>query len=286
MSALVAVPAAAHCRIERIAVVPLAAGGRPVIGVSINGTAEQMLVDTGAERSSVTPGAATVLGLRRDPTRRTRLTTVGGDELAANAVIDRLSIGNIHYPNLSLPIFQPGGVAANALIAGIVGTDLLSKFDLELDFPRQTLAFFRVTDCHAIRPPWAGQYQTLPASISRRRQLLITVALDGHSVTALFDTGSQGELVSLDAAEGVGLSEAQLAGDPGGTATSGDLHAFRVRRHKFESLAIGTEMFCHPLISVAEFDQDRIDMLVGADYMRRHRFFLSFATSALFIQDE
>jgi len=55
--------------------------------------------------------------------------------------------------------------------AGLIGTNMLSEFEFELDIPRRTLALYRAADCTPTRPPWEGPYQTVsgrchPATIS------------------------------------------------------------------------------------------------------------------------
>lgn len=287
LAAIMAIaPAAmAECHMERVSTVPLTEGARPVTRVIINDQAIQMMVDTGAQETSVTPGAATVLLLRRDPQRRTRIVTVAGPEITANAIVDKLSIGTINYSNLNIPVYQLGQVSEGELTAGIVGADLVSGFDLELDIPGRTLSFYRVSDCDSIRPPWDGPYDTVVGRVTSRRQFVFPVSLNGHAVTALFDTGSWSELLSREKAESIGISEAELAQDATGTGHSGVFHQMEFRRHKFDSVTIGAETFHDSLVLVTDFQQGgEVDMLVGADYMRWRRFFLSYSTATLFIQ--
>lgn len=245
-----------------------------------------MVVDTGAEGSSVTPETTAELGLPRDPTRQTLVKTVGGQDIVRNAVLEQLGVADITYSHLSVVVLALDGAETGSRRAGLIGADLLRDFDIELDIPRRVLTLYRIGECKMSRPPWDGQYQTVSARVSERRQFLFPVELNGHSLTALFDTGSRGETVSHGAAESVGVSDAQLDTEVPRTGTSGGLHGYGIRRHQFEALNIGAETFRNIPLDVVDFHQPGVDILVGADYMHGRRFFLSYSTGTLFIQTE
>jgi len=277
-------PAQADCQAVRAAVIPLISGGRPIIEVSINGKAVRMLVDTGAQGSAVTPETVNELGLPRDSNRRTTVMTVGGQAVSRNVILEKLSFANIVYSNRSISVTAlEGGMKEPA--AGIIGSDVLIDFDVEFDFPQHTLTLYRPTGCTPIRPPWDGQYQTISASVSNRHQLLFPVELNGQSVSALFDTGSRGETVSRATANSIGITDAQLDNDPSTTGTSGQFK-YATRRHRFDSLAVGTDTFHDIPLDVVDFHQTGVDIMVGADYMHWRRFFLSYSSGLLFIQKE
>src|ERR1700742_4191363 len=69
-------PALAQCDVPPVAQLPLMGEGRPIVPVIIQDREAAMMVDTGAEATSVTPEAAKLLNLPRDPLKYTLIRTV------------------------------------------------------------------------------------------------------------------------------------------------------------------------------------------------------------------
>jgi predicted aspartyl protease len=279
----IAGPALADCQMVRAAVIPLLSTKRPVIEASINGKTVQMVVDTGASTSSVTPETVASLGLPRDLYQKRAIHTIGGLDVSNDAILKKLSFSTIDYSNRNVMVVALDGTET---LAGIIGADILMDFDLDLDIPRRTLTLYRVGGCKPSRPPWEGQYQIVMASVSGNRQFLLPVELNGHTVNALFDTGSLGETVSRAAARSIGITNAQLDNDPSTSGTSGGMHGYAIRRHRFDTFKIGTETFHDGPQDVADFHQPGVDMMIGVDFMHWRRIFVSYSTSRLFIQKE
>ena len=277
--------AVAECQLVPAATIPLLADKRPLINVLINGNIVHMVVDTGAQASAVTPETVNELKLPKDPFHRTSITTIGGQDVKRNAILERLRVGTIDFSNLSVTVLALDG-AELGKIAGIIGADVLSDFDLDLNIPRRTLTLYRPSDCKPIRPPWSGRYQTISAYVASRNQFFFPVELNGHPVATLFDTGSRGETVSRATAKSIGISDAQLDNDPASTAMSGGMHEYAVRRHRFDTFKVGEETLHNIPLDVADFHQPGVDMLIGADYMHWRRLFLSYSARLLFIQKE
>jgi predicted aspartyl protease len=278
-----AMPVWADCPATGVTI-PLSLDARPTIAASIDGNPVRMIVDTGAETSSVTPDTVARLGLARDPNRRTLSTTVGGREVNRNAILDGLRIADFDYSNLSVAVLSLDGMRAEPRPAGLIGADLLGFFDVDLDFPGRTLTLYPAVGCSLAAPPWTAPYATIPARVSDHRQFLFPVELNGHPLNAVFDTGSRGETLSRAAAESIGIAEAQLDNDTPGAGTSGGLHPYAISRHRFDTFRIGAETFRNVPLDVVDFHQPGIDLLIGVDYMHARRFFLSYSTATLFIQ--
>lgn len=283
---LIGSPVLADCRLQRVATIPLLreSGLRPLIAASINGEPVRMMLDTGAQTSSVTPETAAALALPRDADRRRVVQFMGARAMVQDARVRTLSIGPLHYSNRTVAVVALDGSRTAKTLAGIVGADILARFDLELDIHRRRLTLYRPPGCALVKPPWRGRYRTLPAWVTDYRQFLFPVELNGHPLTALFDTGSRGETVSRIAARRIRVGDAELARDPATTGTSAGLHKYAIRQHRFASLKIGAEVFRDTPLDVVEFYQPGVDIVVGADYMHRRRFFLSYSAGLLFVQ--
>ncbi len=104
-----------------------------------------LIVATGAEFSMVTPAAMFELQLPTDPRQRTTLTDIGGSVTKQNALVRSLKVGAVEMLDQSLAVGQLPAVSrekrfspiAQAPEAGLLGADWLSGFDVELDLPHQ-----------------------------------------------------------------------------------------------------------------------------------------------------
>lgn len=287
IGAILSVHAAnAACGIASMATLPLLSAERPVVQAAINGQLVQMFVDTGSQLSMVTPEAVATLRLARDPRRGSRIQTLGGEAVSRNAILDTFELGGLRYGDRSVAVSPLDGRKTDSGLsaAGVIGMDLLHDFDLELDIPARMLTLYRPDACRPSRPPWHEPYDRVRATITGRYQLLFPVDLNGQTVHAAFDTGSRGETVSRDAAHDLGITDQDLARDPAASGVSSGLHDYRIRRHTFASMRIGSELFRNLPLDVVSFHQPGIDMLVGADYMRWRRFYLAYSAGVLFTQ--
>lgn len=275
--------ALADCPFEPVAVLPLLPGKRPVIEATINGQPVHLVVDTGAQISSVVPETAADLGLPPDPARRTVNTSIGGQRISRNVVIGRLALGAVGVGDLSVSVEALDG--KDRTLAGIVGADVLGNFDLGLDMPDRALTLYRKQECVPATPPWTGPYQMVAGRVDAHR-FLFPVTLNGHTVSGVFDTGSLGETVSLASAKSIGIGDGELGDDPVVQGTSAGEAAYTIHRHRFDTFGIGREVFRGVPLDVADFHQPDTDILIGVDYMHWRRFFLSNSSGVLFIQRE
>lgn len=282
---LFAPDAGAACGAQRAGAVKLPLPGRTLVDVSINGAPERMVLDTGAQQTAVTPDLVAALRLHRDR-RRSLLMGVGGSDVSQNALVDRLELGGLQFSQLSVGVtpLTRLGATPDTQPVGLIGADLLHEYDLDIDLPDRAITFYRPDECGSGQPPWPETAEALPATISGRRLVLLTVALNDGDVTALFDTGAGTELVSRDTALNVGVYADDMDRGHAGRGYGAGAHEFDSRLHSFASLRVGSELFRNVPMNIVDFHQDRIDMLLGNGYMRSRRFYLSYAHDALFVQ--
>jgi hypothetical protein len=275
----------AECPFERVAELPLLAGRRPIVEVSIDGHPIQMVVDTGAQMTSVVPDVVADLALRADPERRTISRTVGGNIVSSNAIVDKLNISGLDFTELSVPVVPLSGAKDDPPAGGVIGADILHDFDVELDIPQRTLVLYRKQHCIPTQAPWQGPSQIVSGRVMNNR-FIFPVLLSDRSLSAEFDTGSLGETVSRTSAVNIGITAAQLDSDPQLRGTSAGQQGYAIHQHKFDTFKVGTETFRGFPLDVVDFNQPDIDMLIGVDYMHWRRFYLSYSSGMLFIQRE
>jgi predicted aspartyl protease len=264
------------CRLDQVADLPAAIdGNRLEVAGQVDGAAVTFLIDTGAERTVLNAGTVAALQLPRSQRSVTRLTGIGGAVSNAD-VFAVLGLGHADFR-------QRLAVAEIPDFGGIVGGDMLSRYDLELDVPNRRVRLWHAPGCHAADIPWTGARATVPVEVTGDR-LRVAITIDGQTLDALLDSGAGRSLLQADAAQRLGVTSAMLAADPAARARGLDGALVGVRTHRFSSFGIGGERIANPQIGVAAFQLSAADMLLGMDYLRSHRVWVSYRSGELFIQ--
>ncbi len=241
----------------------------------------RLLVDTGAERTLLTRAAVRRLHLGRDD-HHTRSAGIGGVSAAWDARVPGLVIGHTRFPIKRVAV---GNFGIRHLfgepVDGLLGADILLAFELDLDIPDRRLTLYRVRHCADAKPPWpAVEVRGVGA---RRDRMLVPIAVNGVSGTAVLDTGAQASAVSRNMAQRAGISAAALADDPSITVHGAAPKPVRVPVQWFRSFRVGPEHLGRTRLAVVPDMGGLGDGLVGADFIRGRRLWLSFPTGRLFI---
>ncbi|MCW3475413.1 retroviral-like aspartic protease family protein [Limobrevibacterium gyesilva] len=274
------------CDIRKDAEIPITFE-RGLIGAPamIEGNPVTLLIDTGSEASLVTPAAMAALHLQTDRRRRTTIQGTGGAITTQNAALQSFGIGGMEMLDQSTAVGPLPGVRNVRLAAsGLVGADWLRDFDVELDLPHRRVALYRVQGCSGAYVPWQGPTTPVPVQIYRRGLVLLPVKLDGQSVTALLDSGANRSILSETAATRVGVGGSTPASDRPGTAIGIDGAMQATRGHRFGVLRVGGAEYRGPLIGVGPLQLPMADMLLGTDWLRVNRVWISYAARRVTIQ--
>jgi hypothetical protein len=167
---------------------------------------------------------------------------------------------------------------------GLLGGDLLSFFDIDLDLPARQLTLFSVEGCAGRFLPWAGPYEAISIQLGMRSrtQPLVPVRLDGQPLLAVLDSGASASFVNLRGMRRLGLTTAMLANDPAMTAgVVGGMVSGRL--HRFVALQVGPVVMREPSLLTVPVPTPIFDLLVGLDVWRTHRVWISYATSQIFV---
>jgi predicted aspartyl protease len=253
-----------------------------VVPAGIDGRWVRLLVDSGAERTVLAADVVAKLGLERDQKMLTRSTGMGGTFTTNDAIIPGLVLGGVRFPlrRIAVGEFRFGpGLAAD----GLLGSDVLLAFDLDIDVPGRTLTLYRPRVCPDVQPPWTEPYARVAGVRAQKDRLLIPIQLDGVDGMGILDTGAQATTIGPRMAERLGLTPDSLVNDPivqhhgAGTGTR------EARLHRFNLLQIGPAAAPEPVLSVLREDAGVGDALVGEDFINGRRIWLSFANREVFI---
>jgi predicted aspartyl protease len=265
-------------------------GGHLLVPLTVNGLGATFVLDTGAERSMVTPDAVQRLGLTLDQWVGTTMRGVGGVVEHQNANPRSLKLGGValqrrtitHDTSLTVGALPPMSVGVS--IDGLLGRDFLSVFDLELDMAVQRLTLYDVAGCGGRFLPWTPPYASVQAETPMTHALILPITLDSHRLTALLDTGASASIIALPGMIRLGLTPAALAADPAAETRGVGRQTPEMHRHRFTSLQIGGVTQHDPWLWVAAVRVTPIvDALLGADWLAmQRRVWISFATSQVF----
>jgi predicted aspartyl protease len=280
--------AAATCQLTKEAQLPLVErAGRFLVEAGINGEKRLFVIDTGSQKSVLTPAAADALNLPYDRTSAQRVIGVGDAVTANYPRIASITLGATQWTDLRLPTTGADTFArmAEPALAGILGADILSRYDVELDFPAHTMTLYTAVNCLGHFVPWSGEFQSYSPEYTPRHLFLMNVRLNGQPLHAVLDTGSSRSLVGRAAAQRAGVDGDMLARDPktSGQGVAGT--SFAIYQHRFDTVQIGTRVFRNAQVEIGDTGVPRgIGMLLGMDFMKWRRVWLSYSTGWVFMQ--
>ena len=283
---IAAVPLQAHtCKIVPVLTVTLGyAEGLATAQARIDGVEVTLGIDTGAQ-TLVTPQTASRLHLLRDARHRTREIGATAVTIASNVLIRDFEFAGRHYGPKSVASISLAAPrqATDPPLAGLIGADILSKYDIDFDLASRSMTLYKVAGCARIAPPWTDPYTSFPIRITGERHVVIPVELNGTRLAALLDTGATGMAISRKAALRSGVTEAMLKADPLQELIGVGGIAARQPSHRFRSMVLAGETIHDIPLQLIPTQLPSADVLVGQVYLLFRRVWISYATRTLFV---
>lgn len=193
--------AATKCTLDRVASVPMLRDtvGRPTIRVKLNGHDARLLVDTGGIVSLISPGVASALHIERKPLPPGVLVMASGASLVESGTVKTLQLGRLVAKNAKFFVAPSGYVAFG--IAGSFGADFLRAWDVDFDFGANRFNLFSPKHCRGEVVYWTkSAYVARPFELNSSKHIQIRVKLNGRTLRAIIDTGSDYSAMNLDLA--------------------------------------------------------------------------------------
>ncbi len=271
------------CSQEALARVPITMRRNiPVVPVVVDGTTAQLILDTGAEHTVLLASFVDRIGLKRDFRHAMMIRGVGSAMASAVARPEEMTLGGLEVrrPFVIVSSFSTGDLPGG-LPDGLLGADILAGFDVDIDVPRGEMTLYAA--CPDPRPTWAEPYTALPGRLVRGR-FFVPLTVDGATVSVAIDTGAEYSLISARAALAAGVSQAALARDPPTQLAVVGPEQVTARVHRFRELKLGGETYSAPILPVLALPQPGLDGLLGMNYLRRHRLWLSYGSGRVFVQ--
>ena len=192
------------CPLEQEATTEITMHGNvPVITVAINGQPATMLLDTGTAFTLLKTSAVNRLGVGLDFKNCGMAQGIGQAMPIVSVPIRKLELGGYALRGNAMMVGNAVGIPSG--IDGLLGSDLLSKFDVDLDMPHLTLSLYKPRACET-PPPWQRSFFLLKGR-QFENKIIVPLELNGVELKAVFDSGSSIPLlVSENAARRVGAT--------------------------------------------------------------------------------
>ncbi|MGI4746475.1 MAG: retroviral-like aspartic protease family protein [Janthinobacterium lividum] len=254
--------------------------GAPIVKAGINGTPVAFIVDSGARVSIIGRTSADALRLPVSFENHHIIIGIGGATFAPDATIGRLSLGEGAARNITFITAGEFGQTFGGLpVVGLFGGDFLANYDVEFDLPAHRIGLYTEQHCGAHFRPWADAFYEQKFDLNNETEIDLDASLDGHTITLQLDSGAQRTVLDLDTGATGGARSTNMADDPKSRLIGVDGNPVFGHTHRFDTLSIGPERFASIRLNVADVPKS----LLGADFLRSHRVWVSYRHEMLYI---
>ena len=256
-----------------------------LVKAGIAGQWVTLLVDTGAERTTLSEEAAARLNLPRDRDYHTASSGMGGSQKANDAIIPALVLGGKNIPLYRIGV-TPLRLGPDMHVDGLLGADILLGHvaDTDIDVPGRKLTLYHARVCPDVTPPWTEPGAEVTGVSAINDRLLVPIEVDHVKGMGFLDTGAQATVLGRKMAQRLNLTDRDMAGDMVVKHRGAGAGETASRLHQFHFLRIGPAQATQPLLSVLSTDIGRgADALVGEDFINGRRIWMSYTSKTVFI---
>lgn len=307
LSCAQAVQAGESCKpltlLTSIGLVPVEDESAPLIPVTINGTDQILLVDTGGVVGLLSPQIVDELKI---PRRHIAFEVIGESGVPSNevATTDMFKMGRISAEHLQFMVdSQPMPPLGKREIAGTLGANILKRYDIELDMGAGKFNILSQDHCegHVIYWP-AKAAAAVPITIDDQDHIIVPVTLDGKELQGMIDTGNSGSVLTEDDAESdfglkLGAPDTPADGTLPGTHSPKYKHQFKTL--SFQGVTVTDPEFgIVPDLMRGKIDQDPElgshlkrsgskagigDVIIGMNILRHLHLYIAYGERMLYI---
>ncbi|WP_044560702.1 aspartyl protease family protein [Azospirillum sp. B4] len=282
-------------------------GNQPLVPLQINGHPVRFLVDTGAYRSAIQRNKAKELGLPAFTNTVGYMSGVGGLSEIHSTQVQSLTLGQQTAHDVHLVLMgdkdakedDPSVLGGD--IVGILGEDVLSKFDLEFDLAHDVLNLYQPRGCqNAFLAFWSEA--ALMAEIEPldydSPHIVLSVEINGQKVRTHLDSGATHSVLAMAAAARAGLTPDSPSTKLAGTSHGIGSKAVTTWIGTFDSITIGEETVRHAKLAFSDLQGDageeaqkkglvsngraKTEMLLGADFLMAHHVLVARSQNRLY----
>lgn len=277
---------------------PTPGGDTMTVATSFDGKPHRLLIGISDTPTQLWNTPAAKLHL---PIRMGRRTMDGGGRISEEVSrLQDFTLGSMKTGNFDIQIGQDPEFA-NAGSDGILGTDMMMRYDIDLDFAHRLMNYFTPEQCSRAGLYWSPGTTTSVPMKTYANVVYVPVTLDGHTLVAVLDTGASRTFLNPRTAnQFFGLKADGL--EAGNVTEGGSL--IKAGIHKFAGLTLGGLTFRDPQLAVPfdvlsqSYDDSHIsrtarntfrlseilpDIVVGMDVLKQTHLYLSFQSGQVYV---
>ena len=277
---------------------PTPGGDTMTVTASFDGKPERLLVGISDTPTQLWQSRAANLRL---PVQLGRRTMDGGGRISEEVSrVESFAMGNMKTDNFFIQV-GPDPDFPNAGSDGILGTDMMMRYDIDLDFAHRRLNYFTPEACKSAGVYWSPSQVTDVPMKTYANVVYVPVTLDGHTLVAILDTSASRTFLNpRTASQLFGVKADGL--EAGNLTDSGTL--IKAGVHGFSSLTIGGMAFANPEIAVPfdvlsqSYDDSHIartarntfhlseilpDIVIGMDVLKQTHVYLSYQNQLVYL---
>ena len=287
--------AAQDCTLGRVAELPFTIErSHLVVEGKINGNDARLIFDTGAHTTFLFEPAVGRLNLHppfhedHGSDALGTATGIGGDASARIVEAKTLDFGGLRAHNFTMLVTDSRLGMGQDAPDGLMSSDMLAKYDIDLDFQGQRIHLFYPTgDCsHPAAYLHGNLYQVPMLPRSADASPRIEVQIGATTLVAELDTGAPFSVIAPSAAARAELKPD--AGDRGEMISGIGPEAVRAAIITVPAVEMGDLEFQNTKLRIATLNasqaDDRVDMILGLDFLTKLHPWLSFSSKTFIFQ--
>jgi hypothetical protein len=192
-----------NCQLKQYASLDLSelANGRLLVPVTLQGSRGSMIFNISNAFSTVTEDTVERLALQTGPVPLGAKVHSGGRPIDKMATVNGFSMGNVRFKSADLLVVSNDTVGANPdglQVFGVLGMDVFSQFDLELDVANRKLNLFSPDHCPGQAVYWSDKYDSVPIRFGKLGEFYFPMELEGKKIETTLATGNPTTTLSTD----------------------------------------------------------------------------------------
>ncbi len=296
------------------------AGGRFLVPVTINGTPQPMLLNTGGGITNLGAQAVERLGLRAINDSRVKALDSNGNASERYVQVQEFSLGAILARNIEFMVAPNPNAGGSGAFAGSLAGDLMSRYDVELDFAARKMNVFLQDHCpgkvlywnpavaaevpiELHRPTPTNAFAPHLRDPRRDIHIWVPVMLDGKPLRAMINTAAPNSTLTADVARfAFDITPDSPGSIPLGTMDGDPAH--KVFGHVFSTLTFEGVTVDNPRVAVIPNltgskdpnnstvtgshisridDNIGAEMTIGMDVLRKLHLYVAFGERKLYV---
>ena len=244
------------CNLTRATEIPARMeAGNLLVDVQIGDRPARMKIGTRQRFSLISPQLVAQLKLRLHAVTGDRVADDAGAKISYLVNVPDVTMGTLTAADTPF-LVQGENAAAPLPWDGVIGADILSRYDVEFDPAHGRINLFLPNQCKGRAAYWTQNFKTVPFTL-RRSIIEFEVPLESQTVKADLDTAAADTTIDEPTAH----DRFKVKPDGSGTSSDGQLAtdtgiAVTFHRHRFASLEIGGVAFRNTEIGIVSDDSE------------------------------